>query len=81
MRSLRWQQVGTKGDWENTIAMVADRGFLWSVEADGTLFKTDKDGNYEQVGPKGILSEVTLIVAMDNALYVVENGTLYRTRG
>ena len=42
---------------------------------------TDKAGNFEQVGPRGILSDVTLIVALDNTLYVVENGTLYRTKG
>ncbi|MCA0230159.1 MAG: hypothetical protein LCH91_06820 [Bacteroidetes bacterium] len=61
--------------------MVADGGYLWSVEKDGTLFRTDKNGAYQQIGEKGLLSEVTLIVAMDAMLYVVENGTLYRTRG
>ena len=54
---------------------------MWSVEKDGTLFRTDKNGAYQQIGEKGLLSEVTLIVAMDGMLYVVENGTLYRTRG
>ena len=81
IRLLRWQQVGKVGDWANTVAMVADGGYLWSVEKDGTLFKTDKNGAYQQIGEKGLLSEVTLIVAMDGMLYVVENGTLYRTRG
>lgn len=62
--------------------MVADRGVLWSVEHDDTLFKTDKDGNFEQIGPRGILSDVPdRGLALDNTLYVVENGTLYRTRG
>ena len=39
------------------------------------------DGDYEQVGERGLLKDVTLIVAMNGLLYVVEDGTLYRTKG
>ncbi|MEO5582369.1 MAG: hypothetical protein ABIR66_06735 [Saprospiraceae bacterium] len=72
----QWQQVGKKEDWPHAIDVVALGGKLYSVEKDGTLFKTDKDGNFEQVGPRGLLSDVTMIVAMDGMLYVVEDGTL-----
>jgi hypothetical protein len=50
-------------------------------EKDGTLFKTNVNGKYEQVGPAGIMESVDFIVAIDGYLYVVENGTLYRTKG
>jgi hypothetical protein len=49
------------------------------MEQDGTLFKNDKNGNYMQVGDKGLLKDVNMIAAMGGKLYVVENGTLYRT--
>ncbi len=39
----RWEQIGKKGDWENTIDVVAMNGYLYSIEKNGTLFKTDKN--------------------------------------
>jgi hypothetical protein len=79
IKAMKWEQIGKEGDFEETIAIVAEGGFLWSVEQDGTLFKNDKNGNYMQVGDKGLLKDVNMIAAMGGKLYVVENGTLYRT--
>jgi hypothetical protein len=61
--------------------MTASNGFIWSVESDGTLFKSDMNGQHTQIGPDGIMESVEFIAAMDGYLYVVENGTLYRTKG
>jgi hypothetical protein len=74
-----WQQVGKAGEWAETVAMVAMKGFIWSIESNGTLFKTDPRGNYQQVGPKGSFLHVTMIEALDGLLYTVEGGTLYQT--
>ena len=64
----------------NRIALEAGNGFLWSLEQDGTLFKTDPRGNYVQVGGKGEYRGTKMLVSMDGSLYTVEGGTLYRTR-
>jgi hypothetical protein len=39
------------------------------------------NGQHTQIGPDGIMESVEFIAAMDGYLYVVENGTLYRTKG
>jgi len=78
--SMTWEQVGAVADWEHTVAMVADGSYLWSIESDGTLFRTDKSGRFEKFGERGLLSEVSMIVALDKVLYAVENGTLYKKK-
>jgi len=47
--SQQWQQVGKVGEWSTTIDVIAMNGFLYSIEKDGTLFKSDKNGNHQQV--------------------------------
>src|SRR5882762_2206356 len=74
-----WQQIGKAGEWSETVAMAGMNGLIWSIESDGTLFKTDKRGNYEQVGPKGSFQHVTMIEALDGLPYTIEGGTLYLT--
>jgi hypothetical protein len=37
----KWELVGKEGEWKNKIEIVAMDGFLWSVEKDGSLFKTE----------------------------------------
>ena len=45
----KWEMVGKEGDWKATVDMVGMDGFLWSVEADGSLYKTDPaTGNFTQ---------------------------------
>ena len=61
--------------------MTASDGFIWSIEEDGTLFKTDSNGQYEQIGPNGDMNAVEFIVSLDGFFYIVENGSLFRIRG
>ena len=79
LNAQNWQQVGKKGDWANTIDVVAMGGYLYSIEKNGTLFRTDKQGNYEQLGNKGEFDNADVLVAMDNEIWTVEDGSLYRT--
>ena len=39
-----WKQIGDAGDWSHTVAMTGMNGYIWSIEGDGTLFRTDKAG-------------------------------------
>jgi len=75
----QWEQVGKKGDWKNTIDVVALGGNLYSIENDGTLFRTNKQGIYEQLGDKGAFDNVDILVAMDNEIWTLEDGSLYRS--
>ena len=63
-----------------TIALTATGGHLWSIEEDGTLYMTDKNGGYIQVGEKGQYRGTEMLIGLDGHLYTVEQGTLYRTR-
>jgi len=75
----KWEMVGKEGDWKDTVDMVGMDGFLWSVEADGSLYKTDPaTGNYTQVGDKGSFSKLKHLEAMDHMLWTVEGDTLYK---
>jgi hypothetical protein len=75
----QWVQIGKKGDWANTVDVVAMGGYLYSIEKDGTLFRTDKQGNYEQLGNKGAFDNADVLVALDNEIWTIEDGSLYRT--
>jgi hypothetical protein len=76
----KWELVGKEGDWKGTIDMVGMDGFIWSVESDGSLFKTDPaTGNFTQVGEKGSFQRLKLIEGMDHTLWSVEGDTLYKS--
>ena len=76
----KWEMVGKEGDWKGTVDMVGMDGFLWSVEADGSLYKTDPaTGNYTQVGDKGSFRNLKHLEAMDHMLWTVEGDTLYKS--
>jgi hypothetical protein len=75
----RWEQVGKKGDWANTVEVVPMDGFIYSIEKDGTLFKTDKTGRYQQIGGKGEFRNVANLAALDGWLWTVESGKLYKS--
>ncbi len=78
-QAQKWEQVGKKGDWANTVEVVAMDGFIYSIEKDGTLFKTDKTGKYEQLGDKGAFKNVDNLAALDGWLWTVEGGILYKS--
>jgi hypothetical protein len=76
----KWEMVGKEGDWKDTVDMVGMDGFLWSVEADGSLYKTDPaTGNFAQVGDKGSFQKLKHLEAMDHMLWTVEGDTLYKS--
>jgi hypothetical protein len=75
----KWELVGKEGEWKDTVDMVGMDGFLWSIEADGSLYKTDPaNGNYTQVGEKGSFHDLKHLEAMDHILWTVEGDTLYK---
>jgi len=60
--------------------MVGMDGYIWSVEANGSLYKTDPaTGNFTEVGEKGSFQNLKLIEGMDHMLWTVEGDTLYKT--
>ncbi|MDX6384623.1 MAG: hypothetical protein QOK48_2196 [Blastocatellia bacterium] len=76
----KWELVGKEGDWKGTVDMVGMDGFIWSVEADGSLYKTDPaTGNFTQVGDKGAFTKLKLIEGMDHVLWTVEGDSLYKS--
>lgn len=77
--TLQWVQVGNKGDWANTVSWTSDRGYLWSMEANGTLFRTDSRGEFKQIGPTGSYSNTRHLFSLNNKFYAISNGTLYRS--
>ncbi len=77
--SADWKQIGEAGEWSQTVAMTGMNGDIWSIEADGTLFQTDKSGHYEQIGPKGFFKHASTLEGLDGLLYTIEGGTLFRT--
>jgi len=75
----KWELVGNEGEWKKTVALVAMDGVLWSIEKDGSLYKTDPaTGKRTQVGEKGSFEKVELFEGMDHMLWSVEAGTLYK---
>jgi hypothetical protein len=74
-----WSEVG-EANWGRTVALAAANGFIWSIESDGTLFKSNRNGAYVQVGKRGEYEGVEHLLAFDNRLYTIESGTLYATR-
>ncbi len=75
----KWELVGKEGEWKNRIELVGMDGFLWSVEKDGSLYKTDPaTGKSTQVGPKGSFEKLTNLEGMDHMLWSIEEGTLYK---
>jgi hypothetical protein len=75
----KWELVGKEGEWKNRIEIVAMDGFLWSVEKDGSLYKTDPaTGKSIQVGEKGSFENLTNLEGMDHLLWSIEAGTLYK---
>jgi len=76
----KWELVGKEGEWKGTVDMVGMDGYIWSVEADGSLFKTDPaTGTYTQVGEKGSFQHLKLIEGMDHQLWTVEGDSLYKS--
>src|SRR5439155_2151294 len=75
----KWEMVGNEGDWKGTVDMVGMDGFLWSIEPDGSLYKTDPaTGKFTQVGDKGSFSRLKHLEAMDHMLWTVEGDSLYK---
>ena len=74
-----WRQLGKKGVRANVVAMTTMGGAIWSIEADGTLYRTDRVGSYQRVGPTGSFENASLLEALDGSLFMVADGSLYRT--
>jgi len=75
-RSGRWWELG--GNWTQTAVMTAMNGYLWSLEQNGTLYRTDRRGNSRQIGARGGLRSAQHLVALNGKLYALSYGTLYR---
>src|SRR6266576_4801528 len=75
----KWELVGQEGEWKNTVGIVAMDDALWSVEKDGSLFKTDPaTGNHTQMGDKGSFERLQNLEGMDHMLWSIEAGSLYK---
>src|SRR5437870_258625 len=75
----KWELVGKEGEWKGTVDMVGMDGFIWSVEKDGSLYKTDPaTGSSSLLGEKGSFQNLKLIEGMDHMLWTVEGDSLYK---
>lgn len=75
-----WAKVGQPREYKGTRLMVALDDRCWTVDAEGTLSKTNAEGVRTSVGKRGDWSSTVAVVAMDSLLYSVEkDGTLYKT--
>ena len=75
----KWEMVGREGEWRNAIGLVGMDNFLWSVEKDGSLYKTDPaNGAHTLVGDKGSFDRLQNLEAMDGMLWSIEDGSLYK---
>ena len=75
----KWELVGKEGEWKNTVGLVAMDDALWSVEKDGSLYKTDPaTGNHTQMGDKGLFERLQNLEGMDHMLWSIEAGSLYK---
>jgi hypothetical protein len=72
-----WSQVGGKGDWAHTKLLTATDSFLWSIEENGSFYKTDLSGHFIRLGREGEKRLAQYLEALDGRLYVLELGTLY----
>jgi len=64
---------------ENTIALAALDGKLYSVETNGTLYETITDETWRQIGDDCEFQNLEMLVAMGGFLWTVESGTLCKT--
>jgi hypothetical protein len=74
----KWEQKGKEGEWSKTVDFVALGSFLYSIEPDGSLWKTDKNGANTLID-KGDFKGCTLLTEMGGKLWTIEEGTLYET--
>ena len=75
----KWELVGQEGEWKNTVGLVAMDDVLWSVEKDGSLYKTDPaTGAHTLMGDKGSFERLQNLEGMDHMLWSIEAGSLYK---
>jgi len=70
-----WSTVAPSGSWANTAIMVGMDGYIWSIEANGTLFRTDRNGNYVQLDAGRLHPQ--MLAAMGERLWALEDGALW----
>ena len=77
----KWELVGKEGEWKGTRDMVGMDGYIWSVEANGSLYKTDPaTGKWERSGEGGGWARTIDMVGLNGILYSVEpDGSLWKT--
>ena len=71
------ERVGNVGEWGRTGELAAVAGSIWSLEQDGTLYRTDKSGKYVQLSDKGGLKDAGKLTGLDGKAYYLVNGTLF----
>jgi hypothetical protein len=60
--------------------MASTRDALWTVESDGTLYRTDTNGRWRRVGEVGAWADTIAMATFEGALWTItRDGTLYRT--
>ncbi len=74
---VSWKQYSDPGAWKNTVTGVGHRGGLFTVERDGSLYKTGpRSGRTDQLDAgydtKFLVSDGDILVAIE------KNGTLYK---
>src|SRR5687767_8004835 len=69
-------RLGEAGGWSQTASLTAMGGSLWSIEADGTLYRTSPDGQFVRVSDEGVFSAASRLVGLDGKLYSIEAGSL-----
>jgi hypothetical protein len=70
-----WHQVGKQGEWAQTAGMSAMDEYLWSIERNGSIYRTDHEGNYTR---KGSMTDAQWFAGMGGKLWVIDgDGTMW----
>src|SRR3569623_1033473 len=78
-QEIGWRQLGRTGDWKGTLAGAVINEWLYTVEENGGLYRTNPyTGEWSQVGGLDF-ANTRFLFALGGSLYTIEaDGSLYR---
>jgi hypothetical protein len=80
VRGSEWRAISPHGDELDTVMLQSSGGYLWSLNQDGSLDRSDMKGGWELVGRAGEYKYIDLLILVGTQVYAMKDGTLYRTR-
>jgi hypothetical protein len=75
----RWEIAGYPRGFSRTIRLVTSPDYLWTLDNEGNMWRGDSKGTWAQFGATGEYRNVSDIVVLNDHLYAIRYGSLYRT--